>query len=301
MELFDSCFGAYDPGSAIVGGLPERQGQARENAIVRAVESGSIPYFNRQWVKVPVAADGMTGAIFVTPDYFSVGVDNDFVRMPLMPATAEAIGARIDARLPTRKMVRDIHAAAPQKLAADPWGPPYDSSMMTTSRFVQHNDRVSEQFNKMGYALGKLTSGHKKDVVVTPMMDGQHVCIYGWFRDDSVKSAIQGPNVNCSSHGSSYVDYSHGVRFVKNAMVANGETMLVHDVLRHPKLHRLVSDQGPFLGATSYTAHEGPAPQPLELPPSPSELPPSPADDTKFFVGLIFAGLGFLGAQTLLG
>lgn len=286
MDLFDGCFGSYDSGSTLIKSLPAGPGYAREDAVVESVKDGNVPYFNRNWVKVPVFGGGLSGAIFVTPDYFSIGTNDDFVRMPLMPATAEAIGATFGAGLPTTKMVRDIHLAAPQKLAADPWGPPYDASMMTTQRIVQHNERVQSQFRSKGFALGTLTSGHKKDVVVTPKMDREHVCIFGWFRDDSVKSAIQGPSANCSAHGSTYVDYSHGIRFVRDTMIVNGKQMSVADVLKDPKLSALVSDDGPFVGATSYSARRSTGPQ--------------APDGTRFFVAAVFVGFGFLAAQTVM-
>lgn len=284
MSLFDSCFGSYSPATSVLKNFPSGLSQDREDAIVMAAQGGNVPYFNRHWVEVPVVGGGMTGTIFVTPDYFSIGTDEDFVRMPMAPATAEAIGSLIGGRLPTRKLVKDVHRAASQKLVAQPWGPPYDASMMSTGRFVAHNRKVQQQFFSKGFQLGPLTSGHKKDVVVSPRMDPAHVCIYGWFKNDSVDSAIQGPGPNCRDHVAKYADYSHGIRFVKDTMIAAGKEMLVDDVMRDPELYKLVSDEGVFKGPTRYTKQPGPKTE-----------PPTGAVVT----GLVFLALGFYGAQAV--
>jgi hypothetical protein len=261
---------------------------------VRIASEGNVPYFVRKWVDVPVTGGGLTGTISVMPDYFSIGTDEDFVRMPLDPVTAERIGTMLDARLPTRKMVRDIHCAAPQKLAALPWGPPYDASMMSTQRFFDHNARVQEQFERSDFRLGELTSGHKKDVVVAPNIGDSHVCIYGWFRGPSTTTAIQGPSPNCTSHELTYADYSHGIRFVKNTMQVGGKAMRVADVLKDRSLSRLISDQGVFSDRTTYS--------------EPSKMKPIPAGPSNgkgepnghLFTALVFFGLGFLGVRTAL-
>lgn len=286
MNPFQTCFGSYDPATDILKDFPQTPGQAREDAIVMAAQKGSIPYFLRTWVEVPVAGGGMTGSIFVTPDYFAIGTDDDFVRMPMAPATAEAIGTLLDGRLPTRKMVNDIQAQAGQKLAAQPWGPPYDASMMSTGRYVAHNQKIQQQFNSKRFSLGRLTSGHKKDVVVSPNMDGAHVCIYGWFQGDAISTAIQGPVPNCKSHEESYADYSHGIRYVREVMKVGGKEMKVDDVLRDPDLSKLISDQGVFTGRTTYT--------------DASPLPSAPPGGYGLIVGGIFFVLGYLATQAAL-
>ena len=46
------------------------------------------------------------------PDYLAVGSDDDFVRMPMTPQTAQQIADLFGCILPTRKMVDAIDAAA---------------------------------------------------------------------------------------------------------------------------------------------------------------------------------------------
>ena len=72
--------------------------------------------------QVPIAAtlpDGtqLAGTIEVMPDYLAVGSDDDFVRMPMTPQTAQQIADLFGCMLPTRKMVDAIDAAAEVRLA----------------------------------------------------------------------------------------------------------------------------------------------------------------------------------------
>jgi hypothetical protein len=244
MDFFNSCFGEYTDASVLVQELPNDWGQHREDAIVKVVKDGNVPYFLRQWVPVQVSYGSHTGTFYVMPDYFAIGTDDDFVRTPMAPTTAEKIGSLLGARLPTKKMVDLIHIASEQKLKPEPMKP--TSQMITRDYFVRHNEKVNAQFESNRYELGNLTSGHKKDVVVTSHMGGRTVCIYGWFRGDSPSTAIQGPRPNCKSHTLLYSDYSHGIRFVRDVMLVDGKEMLVDTVLKDPELSKLISDEGPF-------------------------------------------------------
>jgi hypothetical protein len=105
-------------------------------------------------------------------------------------------------------------------------------------------------------------------------MDPKHVCIYGWFRGRTPDTVIQGPGANCRSHGIAYSDYSHGIRFVRDTMIANGETLPVVEVLCDPNMSTLLSDEGP-LRTPQYTKK-------------------TKVDSKVLTVGAIFFGLGFL-------
>lgn len=270
--------------------LPPKPGPEREQAIVDYVAKGNFPSFLTDWIEVPISGGGLTASVFVSPDYFGIGSSSSFLRTPMTPATAETIGAMVGARLPTRKLVRDLHAVAPQKLAAFPIAP--DSAMSWTDRFVKHNNYVQSEFNQKGFHLGKLTSGHKKDIVVSPKMDGKHVCIYGWFKTASPGSAIQGPLPNCKTHSAEYSDYSHGARLIRDTMLVGGKQMLVDDVMRDPELFELVSDEGIFGNKTRYTKSVGTS--------IPATGVGSPTTGT-LLTGLVFFALGYVGTQAFLG
>ena len=83
--------------------------------------------------------------------------------------------------------------------------------------------------------------GIKKDVVVTPLLASNpgRVAIYGWHQLNG--TPIQPLYLG---HIEAYVDYSHGIRLVSQQMVVQGVEMSVADVLAHPDLHVLLSDEG---------------------------------------------------------
>jgi hypothetical protein len=177
-------------------------------------------------------------------DVLSIGSEQDYVRMPMNPHTAQAIADKYDCTLPTRKMCNDIWKLATNKLAPKPWGPPYDQDMFATHRIGEHNKTINSQLwsNSQDYKV--LTAGHKKDVVLTnklyPNNPNKRVAIYGWFMLDGKPIQLLNP----SDHEDLYEDYSHGIRLIANDVIANGSPMRMQQVFAHPTLSRLVSDEG---------------------------------------------------------
>ena len=88
-----------------------------------------------------------------------------------------------------------------------------------------------------------LKAGHKKDVVISPRLQARRgrVAIYGWHRTSG--SPIQPLS---TVHGASYVDYSHGVRLVRDEARLDGRPASVSAILRDAVLHPLLSDEGRF-------------------------------------------------------
>ena len=65
------------------------------------------------------------------------------------------------------------------------------------------------------------------------------VAIYGWHQLDA--KPIQPLYLG---HADYYVDYSHGIRLVKETMTVDGKPRKVEDVLRDPEMSKLLSDEG---------------------------------------------------------
>jgi hypothetical protein len=221
--------------------------QEREQAIYEQVITGNVPDFLRRSVPVKAGAGDLSVLIYAFPDYLCVGSDEDFVRVPLDPMTAQAIADVTGTSLPTRKMVNDIWNAAEVKLPPQPMGPPqypYDSSMMTTSRFNVHNQWIEK--TRAGKPLGALTGGHKKDVVITKLLEGRSdkVAIYGWHQSNG--KPIQGPGIQAEAHEITYKDYSHGIRLVSLFVRLGEEVRVLSDVFLDEALHKTVSDEGPL-------------------------------------------------------
>lgn len=214
----------------------------RESRVMAEILGGNVPGFLRIFLPVSVSAvingTPTDATYYVTPDYLCIGRNADFVRIPMTPLIAQPIADAFECLLPTRKMVDDIYDQATVKLAPAPISPAtVDITLATT--FYRHHQMIEEQ--RAGQPLGALIGGIKKDVVITPLLasNPDRVAIYGWHQLNGVP--IQPLYLG---HVDWYVDYSHGIRLVRQQMIVNGVEMSVADVLADPDLHVLLSDEG---------------------------------------------------------
>jgi hypothetical protein len=219
---------------------------AREHAILSEVLRGNLPVFLRRLA--PVALTYRTGAgrafvatIFVTPDYLAIGSDRDFLRVPMNLDTATAIASHFGFVLPTRKMVDAIYDQAAYHFLPEPLPP--GPHMRSTEYYRLHNRLIEQQARVAGISLGTLVSGHKKDVVLTNLLDRvrRRLAIYGWHRPGGV------PIQTLSTvHGACYADYSHGIRLVSEMALEHGTLRAVRDILQDSLLANTLSDEGPI-------------------------------------------------------
>ncbi len=218
---------------------------ARENLIYNEFISGNVPNFYRNLSPVTSTAviSGSVQSVtyYVTPDYIAIGSDADYFLCPMSPIVATKITDSIGCTLPTRKMVNDIYAQAALKLP--PLTIPASGTMTTVQAFAQHNNMVGSQRSSSvtAYPLGTLVGGDKKDIVISNLIysTANRVVIYGWHT--SIGNPIQ-PLSNV--HADTYMDYSHGMRFVQNAVVYNGSATTVKAILQSSTLNPLLSDEG---------------------------------------------------------
>lgn len=221
-----------------VADLPLAQREAR---LACELERGNLPDFLRQPALVEFEGEDSTGArhrvrLRVASDYLAVGDDRDFVRVPLTPAVAQRVADRFGLSLPTRRMVDEVYRHAEVVLAPQALGEPRQA----VATFLEHDRLVETQ--RQGRRLGLLVAGIKKDVVVTPRLGTRPgaVAIYGWHRQDG--EPIQPLYLG---HVATYVDYSHGVRLVWPTVEIDGGVRALAEVLLDPRLHTLLSDEGP--------------------------------------------------------
>jgi hypothetical protein len=219
---------------------------SRENMIYTEISNGNIPNFYRNLVPVTSHAtiSGSPDSVtyYVLPDYLAVGCDTNYFLCPMSPMLATAIADLTGCTLPTRKMVNDIWSAATVKLSPStiPPGP----GMTTVPVFDDHNTTVKGQRNAVvgTFPLGNLVSGDKKDVVISNLIysTANRVVIYGWHYTSGVP--IQ-PLSNV--HADTYMDYSHGIRLVQNAVIYHGaSSTTVKNILQSSTLNPLLSDEG---------------------------------------------------------
>lgn len=215
----------------------------REVLALAQFDGGNVPTFLRRLVPVQlratIASRERTATVFVTPDYFGLGTDTDWLRLPLTPQTAQHLADRLDCVLPTRRLVDAIWQQATVKVAPHPFSP-REHDIIALPLFLAHHRAIEAERGDSDRTL--LLSGHKKDVVVSPLLAEfpNRVVIYGWHRPDG--RAIQ---PLWKGHTTGHVDYSHGIRFVARAMLVDGVPTTVDAVLADPLLHALLSDEGP--------------------------------------------------------
>ncbi|HVF81996.1 MAG TPA: hypothetical protein VM884_08685, partial [Flavisolibacter sp.] len=92
--------------------------QQRDSFAVKEILSGNVPSFLKKFVAVKTSiTDSLTGNIiqatyYVSPDYLSIGSDDDWARVDLTPMGAQKIADSLHCFLPARKMVDDIYKAS---------------------------------------------------------------------------------------------------------------------------------------------------------------------------------------------
>ncbi len=223
-------------GKAFAESIADLPPAAREAAIVQEITRGNIPDFLRKFHEIRVEGK-LQGVYSVMPDYLAIGSDRDFVRMPMTPASATAIAKAFGCVLPTRKMVNDIYAQAEVKLEPKP----LTQEREAVRSFILHNEIIEKQ--REGKDLGLLVAGDKKDIVISNRLTEKpdRVAIYGWH-------LLNGKPIQplTTVHGKTYVDYSHGVRLVRDEMVVEGKKWRVRGVMESPQLCPLLTDEGPI-------------------------------------------------------
>ncbi len=229
-----------ETGSAFAARVAQLDSAEREEEIVRAVLAGNFPEHLRRLCAVQVTARGTDGVEHtlvyeVLPDYLAIGSDDDFVRMPMRPQSAQRIADPFGCTLPTVRMVDQIHAAATMKPAPRP----LTEAREAVATFAEHSRLVDSQRQRP--KLGELVSGIKKDVVLSNRIAERprRLALYGWHQ-------LSGEPIQPLTivHVDTYVDYSHGVRLVKRRMVLDGQPVDFARVASDLTLHPLVSGEG---------------------------------------------------------
>jgi len=220
----------------------------REAEIYNEISKGNIPDFLRNLIQIKGAFQDALGKSHVVyyqtmPDYLAIGSNDDYCRIPTGPYTAQRLANLFGANLTTSKLTDNIYLNSTCKLApvTYPWS---DTSTMVV-RFIQHNQAIDSERAAANGILGELIGGLKKDVVISNKIveKPNNVVIYGWHKLDGTH--IQ-PLYN--GHISSYLDYSHGIRFINNEVLVDSVIMTVPQILKDPVLYKILSNEnGPMM------------------------------------------------------
>ncbi|MEO7308976.1 MAG: hypothetical protein ABIX01_01150 [Chitinophagaceae bacterium] len=214
--------------------------QEREALALEQLLDGGMPDFLLKFVAIHTAiTDSATGktihaTYYVSPDYVSIGTNEDWARLPLTPMSAQLLADSLHCFLPTRKMVNDIYNQATVKLEPMPMLAFRDSSIT----MLQHHLIIEGQRK----CRTGLIAGIKKDVVISDKITRNEkkdrVAIYGWHQLNGI--AIQ---PLYTGHVNWYVDYSHGIRLVFRDIIVDGRKMDYVQVMKDPVLRKLLSDE----------------------------------------------------------
>lgn len=230
-------------GSELLLKISNVTGQAREQIIKEEIKENSLPAFFNSFFKIIVEQDGNKLQYFVSKEYFCLGTDEDYLVMPVTPPTIKELLIKMNCSLPTPTMVKQIYKQAEIKLPARPQKPNKGESITSSKLYSKIDTAIKKDRIKLGAKLDFLVAGHKKDVVLTNLLTKQsnknNVAIYGWWYDTGVM--IQPLNAN--DHIISYVDYSHGLRFVQNDCILNDEKTTLQFIWNDPKLCLLLHDE----------------------------------------------------------
>ena len=195
-----------------------------------------------------------TYPVKITAHYRSlIREKDDPVWRQCMPSEAE-LGPLQDAlpddglgEIPQSPCPHLIHRYATLKLVPRPMTP--DSTMTTLPVFARHDSLVSAACPPLPPCGPFLMAGHKKDIAVTNRLHTEpgRLFIYGWHYPDG--RAIQPLS---AAHGIGYVDYSHGVRLVRDEVLIDGRLHSLRAALQDPVLYALVSDEAGPMERTGY-------------------------------------------------
>jgi hypothetical protein len=225
----------------------------REEEIFKALSSGNIPDFLRHTVTLKGEFEDLEGVRHmieyeVMPDYLAAGSDEDYCRIPMNPRTAQRLAALFGASLLTAKLSDHIWSQADVKLEPFFYKPVGNANEMV-AKFAEHNAQIEKQMAEAGGRNGQLVAGIKKDVIISSRIAERNdrVVIYGWHKTDG--NPIQPVY---SGHVWWYVDYSHGIRFMNEQVLIDGQPRLVSELLKDPVLFRVFSNESATMSETFY-------------------------------------------------
>ncbi len=237
----------------------------REDQIYNEISTGNIPNFLRSLKQIETTfldANGVSHIIKydVLPDYLAIGTDSDYCRIPIGPITAQRLADLFGAIMPTRKLVDNIYLNCDVKLQPVTYTPIGNQNELVP-KFIQHNTAIDSQFAIAGGVYGQLTGGTKKDVVLSnKIIDParpNHVTIYGWHQLNG--QPIQ-PLTNI--HVNTYVDYSHGIRFLNNEFLLDGAVKKINQILSDEILYKVLSDETGAMVQPTYISTATPPAKP---------------------------------------
>lgn len=222
------------------------KGYDREKLILEAVRTAGVEMLPTPCCSVVLpAADGTpTATLWALPDFFGLRIDGEYIRLPMLPGTAQTIADWFGWTLPTPLIVRTLHRQTPAGRRIPFAAASKDRGGSAT--YLAVNDRNNKVIADRGIGSGDIVSGHRKDIVLTNRLVGKAnpLAIYGAWWNALEEQPIQW--LEAGGHDGSYVDYSHGCRFLKNRIQIDGADLELTAFAAADPRCRIVSDEGPL-------------------------------------------------------
>jgi hypothetical protein len=227
-------------GNRLLSEVAARDIAAAEKRLVAEILAGNVPTVLRRLVPVVVRSrHAPPVTVWVTPDYLSVGSDDDSFRVPLTAPSAQRIANELGAILPTKTIVDAIHRAAGVKLL--PRSAEKVPKMNWVDQVRHHERQIDAELASRRPKPGTLIAGHMKDVVISPALKHRpdKVAIYGlhWPNGEAIQPLS-------FFHELSYVDYSQGVRLLADVVEIEGRRQKLSAMLQDRTLAGIVSPGG---------------------------------------------------------
>ncbi len=246
------------PGSAFVELIKNMSLKDREERIFEEAKKGNMPTFCKTFKTVRFKENGHECLVEVVPDYFAIGSDVDFCRLPLSPEMTQKIGDYFSCSLPTTKMVDSIWEASQlriQPITHAPNGNDNEQVFM----FSLHNQEIETALHAQQSTWERtniILGGLKKDLVISNkiIQNPNKVGIYGWHKlDGTFWQPLYFGHIN------TYMDYSHGIRLVNTLVWVDGKPMDIKTVLKDENLYQLLSNEVGIMSQPYYTYSSGEA------------------------------------------
>lgn len=163
--------------------------------IARMASAGDLPNFLRTfvpvWVKEFVTIGGTPVRYqviyYVMPDFLSVGNETNFIRIPLCASGGQKVAEHYGCLQPTGKMAFQILKQTSNRMIRHDtqlikyhhFDPNAREGAPSTPYFVRQNALIERDRLQSGFVLGRLTAGHKKEIVIDARMHKEHNPVTG--------------------------------------------------------------------------------------------------------------------------
>lgn len=237
-------------GLAWASQLPKGPTLGRDEAIFRAVERGDARI---DWAAIQVEGGGRKGTVYVFARTLRIGQTNP-VRVSVNYETAQRICDLLGCAMMTPLVADKTYEQSTLKLAPMPMSKwVSDGTMANTNRMIEYSQKLDA---RVPVDSTQLTSNESKHWVVTKRFwadpdpskrwpPSKRSANYGWW-------STQAPNGRLWQstglvHDWMHVDYSQQLVLMSQRMEVEGlGNVHVGSVLKHPKLHAMLSNEGPL-------------------------------------------------------